>query len=97
MPRAPIDVLPQRELTLELKFWIDRARHSEPGSSQWVESMNQLAMLVLDNPTAARRSHVLHNLGATRRRWLCQMGSDPSYSRGVSIRITELLRQMGCP
>ena len=91
MPRLPIDTIPQKRLVYELKLWVDRARHSDESSPQYEMAVGYLNTLVLENPDAARRAHVLHNLGCGRRRWLRQLST--KLEKG---ELTDLLWQMGC-
>lgn len=59
---SPTDEMPQRQLAQELRFAIDHARKSGVTS--------RVMRLVADNPRNARSSHVRHNLGPERLRWL---------------------------
>jgi hypothetical protein len=67
----------QRHLSGHLRELIDRARRWEGGSSGGELAKYIAALAVLDamldlNPHAAASSHVLHNIGRSRRAWLVQ-------------------------
>lgn len=64
MTESPTE-LPQRQLAQELRFAIDDARASG--------RVSRVRQLVKDNPRGWRSSHVVHNLGSTRMRWLEQL------------------------
>lgn len=61
LPPSPTE-LPQRQLAQELRFAIDDARRSG--------RINRVRQLLEDNPRGSSSSHVVHNLGPDRMRWL---------------------------
>ena len=63
MTRLRIDQIPQRELAQRLRYWIDR------------EDEENVRALIEENPVSSRSSHVRHNLGLARLRWLRDRGS----------------------
>lgn len=91
MPRAPIDVIPQRRLVYELRAVIDVARHSDPRSMTYEVSVAHLVRLLLENPTASLRAHVKHNLGCVRRRWVRHLSTTLPRSEA-----TDLMWRLGC-
>ena len=63
MPSPPQDTIPQRELVYRLALAIDQHGLDR----RWQRELDEL----LDaNPRSAYSTHVLHNIGARRRRWL---------------------------
>jgi hypothetical protein len=62
MTRRKTDPVPQRELAQRLRYWIDMGDE------------HRVMLLVAQNPTSARSSHVLHNLGQSRLGWLKAKG-----------------------
>lgn len=91
MTRGRIDPLPQDQLTVELKKWVDAARFSVHHDDAYYATCNMIIELIRRNPTSALRPHVLHNLGCKRRLWLRQFGT--TIPRGA---VSDLLWQMGC-
>ena len=91
MPSKPLDVLPQRRLVLELKLAIDQARHSDERSMRYEHAVGILTNLLLENPTASLRRHVLHNLGCTRRSFVRRLSEKLPRSAA-----TDLMWRMGC-
>lgn len=92
MARTPIDTLPQDQLTLELKRWVDAARFNVSRDDAYFNACNEVIELVRRHPTSALRPHVLHNLGCRRRKWIRQFSA--TIPRGG---VSDLMWQMGCP
>lgn len=69
MTRRKIDQTPQRELALRLRYHIDQAIAEKTG-----DHVGAIAELIRANPTSARSSHVRHNLGKERLKWLAERG-----------------------
>ena len=64
--RKPQDKLGQRQLVYELKHAIDRCMRRP-----WDRAAHErLDTLIDDNPRSFHSTHVLHNIGLSRRRWL---------------------------
>lgn len=65
--RPPQDAVPQRQLVYQLALAVDAVWQSVMGRPIWEGRLNEL----LDaNPRSAYSTHVLHNIGARRARWL---------------------------
>lgn len=64
MSRRKIDLMPQRELALALRYHIDQAQMRGNKHEDVIKS------LLAANPTSFHSSHVQRNLGAKRLRWL---------------------------
>ena len=93
MPRPTINTVSQAELVVELKRWADTARHAPKGSAIEVDGINHIVELIQSNPDSALRSHVLHNIGCQRRRWLRQLSTILPPSLALE---RDVLWRMGC-
>lgn len=71
--RKPQDRLSQRLLVYELRHAIDRVMR-RPFDTV---ARRHLDTLIADNPRSTRASHVLYNIGATRREFLAQYEAGP--------------------
>lgn len=75
MPRPSLERLSQDRLAAELKRWIDTARFALDDGRSYGRAVAEILDLVRDHPISSLRPHVLHNLGAVRRRWLGQFSA----------------------
>ena len=65
--RPAQDAIPQRQLTYQLALAIDTAMLGEKLGQP---ATREVEALIEANPRSAFSTHVLHNIGARRRRWL---------------------------
>lgn len=69
--RVPQDAIGQRQLVYELALAIDLCMAAEKVSSHLTQrATSDLEVLLAANPRSAFSTHVLHNIGARRSRWL---------------------------
>lgn len=64
-PRPDSTEVPQRRLSLELRFWIDYTMRRPTFANK-----TTLRLMVEDNPTGWASEHVRHNLGERRVEWV---------------------------
>lgn len=64
--RRPMDTIPQRQLVYELAVAIDHCM--APGAR--TKDATQLRIILSANPHSSTSTHVLHNVGPRRARWL---------------------------
>lgn len=69
--RPPQDAVPQRQLVYQLALAVDRAIVMEGvGGDAEKATFTVLDMLIQKNPRSSFSTHVLHNIGRRRARWL---------------------------
>lgn len=74
------DSIPQRQLVYQLALAIDHAQDPAYGPARGAAEVEEL---VLANPRSAFSTHVLHNIGARRARWLIAYRDHDMRPRGA--------------
>jgi len=68
--RSPQDTVPQRQLVYQLALAIDTCILAQRKGHAMSRSLYDLNRIIEANPRSSFSTHVLHNIGARRSRWL---------------------------